>query len=93
MFTRSSFLQATSRRRDSVLIVSDILSCAAKGAGKCEIMYKVGLSSAQVNRYLFLLLKSELLVVSDNDRRSIYKTTAKGKSFLETFDALTKLLD
>lgn len=93
MLTHSSSYQAPNHRRDSILIVSDILSCAARGAGKCEIMYKVGLSSAQLNKYLILLLKSELLVASNGDKKSVYKTSDKGKSFLEAFETLTKLLD
>lgn len=56
-------------------------------------MYKVGLSSAQLNKYLILLLKSELLVASNGDKKSVYKTSDKGKSFLEAFETLTKLLD
>jgi predicted transcriptional regulator len=82
-----------SHRRDSVIIVSEILSCAIKGVGKCEMMYKVGLSSAQLKKYLLFLLKSELLAACDPDRKPSFKTTAKGKCFLETFDTITKLLD
>jgi predicted transcriptional regulator len=93
MLTHSSFYQAPNHRRDSILIVSDILSCATRGAGKCEIMYKVGLSSAQLNKYLVLLLKSELLIASNYDKKSLYKTSDKGKNFLETFETLAKLLD
>jgi predicted transcriptional regulator len=70
-----------------------MLSSAVKGAGKCEMMYKVHLSSAQINRYLTLLLKLELLAKSNQDERPTYKTTAKGKNFLETFDTIIKLLD
>lgn len=96
MFSRSSFLQTVNQRRDSICIVSEILSCAEKGAGKTEIIYKVGLSSAQINKYLLLLLKSELLTIYNHEKRtrtkSAYKTTAKGKSFLETFDTLTDYL-
>ena len=93
MFTRSSFLQTMSHRRDPAIIVQEILLFAVKGAGKSQMMYKVGLSSAQMNKYLLLLLKSELLAVCNHDKKPTYKTTAKGKSFLEAFDTITKLLD
>jgi predicted transcriptional regulator len=78
-------------RRDTIVILSQILSCAVNGAGKCQIIYKVGLSSAQTNKFLQLLLKSELLTTSDGTGKVEYRTTVKGKSFLETFDVLTKL--
>jgi predicted transcriptional regulator len=93
MFTPSSFLRAINQRRDPVIIVSEMLSCAVKGVGKCEMMYKVGLSSAQLKKYLLFLLRSELLAECDNDEKTMFKTTAKGRSFLETFDTLIKLLD
>jgi predicted transcriptional regulator len=82
-----------SHRRDPILIVSQMLTCAVRGIGKTEMMYKVGLSSAQANKYLALLLKSDLLAVRNRNEKSTYETTTKGKSFLETFDTLTKLLN
>jgi predicted transcriptional regulator len=81
------------RRRDSIIIVSEILSCAVKGVKKSEIMYKVGLSSAQLKKYVQFLLISQLLVVNNHDRRPTFETTAKGKSFLETLEIINKLLD
>jgi predicted transcriptional regulator len=80
-------------RRDPILIVSEMLSCAIRGVGKTEMMYKVGLSSAQANKYLALLLRSDLLAVRDNDEKLTYETTTKGKSFLDTFETFTKLLN
>jgi predicted transcriptional regulator len=93
MLTHSSFLQTMSQRRDPVIIMSEILSCAARGVRKSEMMYKVGLSSAQIKKYLLLLIDSELIAVYDHDEKATYKTTAKGKNFLETFDTITRLLD
>ena len=75
------------------MIVSQMLSSAVNGVGKSAMMYKVGLSSAQVNRYLELLLKLRLLTVCNENKRCTYKTTTKGKSFLETFDTIIKPLD
>jgi predicted transcriptional regulator len=84
-------MQTMNHRRDSILILSEILSYAVKGTGKCEVMYKVGLSSAQLNKYLRILIESQLLTVSNGQEKPEYKTTDKGKNFLETFDTLTKL--
>lgn len=91
MFAQSIFMQTMNHRRDTILILSEMLSCAIKGSGKCEMMNKVGLSTAQTNKYLQLLLKSELLTVSNGGQKLEYRTTVKGKSFLETFDTLTRL--
>jgi predicted transcriptional regulator len=93
MFTRSSFIELVSHRRDPIVIVTGILLCAVNGAGKTRIIYKVGLSSAQVDKYFPLLLRSELLVALGRNMKPLYKTTSKGKVFLETFDVLNRLLD
>ena len=70
-----------------------MLSYAAKGMCKTELMYKVGLSSAQVDRYIPVLVKSELLEVFKNSKKAIYRTTDKGRSFVDIFDTLVSLLD
>ncbi len=93
MFIKALFLQAKGNRRDRIAIISDMLLCAVEGTKKTEIMYKVGLSSAQLNKYVPTLVRSELLEILKQKNVTIYKTTAKGKSFLETFDVLIKLLD
>jgi predicted transcriptional regulator len=82
-----------SSRRDSVIIVSQILSCAVKGVRKGEMMCKVGLSSAQLKKYVLFLLKSELLAPCEDGQKPMFKTTVKGRSFLETFDMITRLLN
>jgi predicted transcriptional regulator len=93
MLTQSPFLQLRGNRRDKLLIMSVMLSYAAKGVGKTELMYKVGLSSAQLDKYIPALVRSELLEVSNHKKRALYKTTDKGRSFLDIFDTLVKLLD
>jgi predicted transcriptional regulator len=80
-------------RRDSVIIISDILLLAISGMRKTELMCKAGLSSEQLNKYLPKLSKSELLETSRTRRRIVYTTTEKGKNFLQTFEELAKLLD
>jgi predicted transcriptional regulator len=93
MFTISLLPQVKSNRRDYVLIVSDILSCAVRGAKKTELMCKAGLSSAQLDKYMMLLFKTEMLERQHHKERFVYKTTMKGRDFLETFGELAKLLD
>jgi predicted transcriptional regulator len=93
MQANRAFLQAKGNRRDKFVIISAMLSYAVEGVGKTELMYKVGLSSAQLERYLPILVRSELLEVSTGKKKPLYRTTDKGKSFLDTFDTLVKLLD
>lgn len=93
MLLKGLLLQSKSGRRDRISIISDMLLCAVEGTKKTEIMYKVGLSTAQLNKYVPTLVRSELLEILKQKSVTIYKTTAKGKSFLETFDTLIKLLD
>jgi len=93
MLTRTALVEAKGNRRDRLAIISAMLSYAAKGVGKTELMYKVGLSSAQLDKYIPVLMKSELIEVSNHTKKAIYRTTNKGKSFLGIFGALVKLLD
>jgi predicted transcriptional regulator len=93
MATHSPILHVRGNRRDRLVIISVILSYAAKGAGKTELMYKVGLSSAQLDKYIPALVRSELLEVSNHKKRALYKTTDKGRSFLDIFGTLVRLLD
>lgn len=93
MLLKGLLLQSKSGRRDRISIISDMLLCAVEGTSKTEIMYKVGLSTAQLNKYMHTLVKSELLETLKQKKMTIYRTTTKGKSFIEAFDTLIKLLD
>jgi predicted transcriptional regulator len=97
MLSRSLFPQLRGNgarfRRDSFIIISDILLLAISGMRKTELMCKAGLSSEQLNKYLPKLSRSELLETSREKRRFVYTTTEKGKNFLQAFEELAKLLD
>jgi predicted transcriptional regulator len=80
-------------RRDVFLIISDILELAVSGIRKTELMSKAGLSSEQLHKYMPMLARSELLETSRNERKIMYKTTEKGKNFLQTLEELEKMLD
>jgi len=93
MLIKGLLLQTKGSRRDRIALISDMLLCAVEGTSKTDIMCKVGLSTAQLNRYVPTLVKSELLETFKQKKVTIYKTTTKGKSFIEAFDTLIKLLD
>jgi predicted transcriptional regulator len=80
-------------RRDKLVLVSDMLQRAAKGVYKTELMYKVGLSSAQLEKYIPALVRSDLLEIQNHRSKPVYRTTNKGNSFLYIFDRLVKMLD
>ena len=84
--------RAKIKRRDRLAILSAILMLADKGIYKTGLMYRVGLSSEQIGKYIHLLVRSELLEVS-KDSKTVYKTTKKGKRYVEIFCSLVKLLD
>ena len=93
MLIKGLLLQTKGSRRDRIALISDMLLCAVEGTSKTDIMCKVGLSTAQLNRYVPMLVKSELLETFKKKKVTIYKTTTKGKSFIGAFDTLIKLLD
>jgi predicted transcriptional regulator len=86
-------LQAKGNRREGLVLWSAMLSRAAKGVCKTELMYKVGLSSAQFDKYIPVLVRSNLLEVFNHLRKVVYRTTEKGKNFVDIVDTLVKLLD
>lgn len=90
MFKESNPIRTN--RRDSILILSDILLHAIHGIRISDLMFRARLSSAQTNKYMLVLLKAELLETSFEKKRLLYRATAKGKSFLEKSNTLQKLM-
>lgn len=80
------------KRRDRFYIIADILKASRNGVPKTEIMYRAGLSFAQLTDYLSLLVRLGLVEVYRKNGRSIYKTTAKGIRFLKCYWEMRRLL-
>jgi predicted transcriptional regulator len=93
MLDQRLLLQTRGNKRDKLAILSDILSHATIGVCKTELMCKVGLSSAQMDKYMPVLVKAELLEVINHSKKAVYLTTNKGQSFLDVFGTLVSLLD
>jgi predicted transcriptional regulator len=85
--------QTNKNRRDRIVLFSAILSCADKGINKTELMYKVGLSSVQLDKYIPVLVGCGLLIVFNGGKRVIYVTTEKGRRFVDKYGILIKLLE
>ena len=82
----------TSKRRDKLSIIAEILEIAKDGTLKTQIMYKANLSFAQLNDYLKFMLKTNLLNKFRANGKDVYEATKKGIDFLERHLELTELL-
>ena len=61
---------------------------------KTHVMYKCNLNSKQVQDYIELLMKFELLERSDVLKgRNTYKTTDRGKRFIKAYAELFEIFD
>ena len=84
--------ETTSKRRDKLTIIAEILEIAKDGTLKTQIMYKANLSFAQLNEYLKFMLKIELIRKAVNRGKDVYVATAKGLDFLQRQSEITELL-
>jgi predicted transcriptional regulator len=73
----------TSKRRDKLCIIAEVLEIAKEGTLKTQIMYKANLSFAQLNDYLKFMLKIKLIEKLNNQGKDIYISTEKGLDFLQ----------
>ncbi len=85
-------VNSTARRRDKLFIIAEILEIAKDGTLKTQIMYRANLSFTQLNDYLSLMLKINLLEKNDENDREIYRATSKGMDFLGRYREITELL-
>ena len=84
--------ETTSKRRDKLRIIAEILEIAKNGTLKTQIMYKANLSFAQLNEYLKFMLKIKLMEKVDKRGKDVYVATAKGVDFLQRQSEITELL-
>jgi predicted transcriptional regulator len=76
--------------RSRTEIASQILDAASVGTTKTRIMYKAFLSYAQLKEYLEMLTVNGLLEYQASEE--IYRTTAKGRKFLELYSSMGELV-
>lgn len=74
--------------RSRLQIIADVLSVAADGAKKVQIMFKANLSYALLCRYLAEVVDAGLVRLEDDPNR--YRLTRKGREFLERFREYSK---
>ncbi len=89
----NSWKNDTSKRRDKLSIIAEILEIAKEGTLKTQIMYRANLSFAQLNDYLKFMLKANLLRKLHINGKYVYAATEKGNDFLQRHLELTELLE
>jgi len=82
----------SSKRRDKLYIMAEILEIARDGALKTQIMYRANLSFTQLNEYLGFMLEIDLLKKIRKNDKDIYKSTEKGLDFLQRYRQIAELL-
>ncbi len=75
-------------------IVYSILSVCLNGALKTHVMFRCNLNSKQLNFYIESLLAKGLLEKerAPPSAKVEYKTTQRGRNYLETYSALLQML-
>jgi predicted transcriptional regulator len=89
----SCITDPTSKRRDRLSIIAEIVEIAKDGTLKTQIMYKANLSFVQLTEYLEYMLKTRLIDKLDANRKDMYVATEKGLDFLQRHSELTELLN
>jgi predicted transcriptional regulator len=79
--------------RDRVAIVAEILDMAYGEVQKTNVMYKVGMSSLMLDRYLRLMMRAKLIDVTLTNDKMALKATDRGKEFLHYCHAIMDLLE
>jgi len=82
----------SSKRRDKLYIISEILEIAKDGVLKTQIMYRANLSFTQLNDYLKFMLRINLIEKNVENGKEVYKATEKGMDFLQRYREITELL-
>ncbi len=88
----NSWKNDSSKRRDKLSIIAEILEIAKEGTLKTQIMYRANLSFAQLNDYLKFMMKNGLLKKFHVNGKDVYSATEKGVDFLQRHFELTELL-
>ena len=89
---KSSAVQTLWERRDRLHIMAEIMEATKGSQLKTRIMYRANLSFKQVNDYLSFLTEMGFLRVHVEKSKKRYKTTAKGRLYIENYMEMSNLL-
>ena len=76
------FTDNKSKRRDKLVIMTEIVGICKNGSFTTHIMFKANLSFTQLKQYLASLLEQGLLEKVVCDGRYVYRSTNKGLEFM-----------
>jgi predicted transcriptional regulator len=82
----------SSKRRDKLYIIAEVLEIAKEGTLKTQVMYRANLSFTQLNEYLGFMLRIGLLERIDVNAKDVYRATEKGLDFLQRYREINELL-
>ena len=83
----------TSKRRDKLIIMAEIINIAKKGSSKTHIMFKANLSFSQLNLYISILANAGLLEKFSNNGKIVFQSTPKGMEFMKRQQQVIELLN
>jgi predicted transcriptional regulator len=78
--------------RGKIEIMADILTLSTVGIKKTHIMYRANLSYEQILYYLGELMGRNLLEQDTVEGTQVYRTTGKGREFLQHFANMAELI-
>ena len=93
MNTQNVTVRCRKPYRDRVAVIAEILEMARVGVQKTDIMYKVGMSSTMLNRYMWRMMNAKLVDTTLLNSKVILKATERGKEFLHHCREITELLE
>jgi predicted transcriptional regulator len=81
------------RNRSRLSLIANILYVADKGITRTHLIHKANLSHRMLESYLSYLLDKRLIEMgrSQNAERVYFKTTDRGRKYLQTYTALSEL--
>ena len=82
-----------SKRRDKLVIMTEIMGICKNGSFVTQIMFKANLSFAQLKQYLASLSELGLLEKLECNGRHIYRSTRKGQEFMKMQQEIINLLN
>jgi predicted transcriptional regulator len=90
-------MTTTSERKNNrgkIQIMGDVLALGTSGIKKTHIMYRANLSYEQVHLYLGELIAKRLIAQDVSSPDGImYRTTERGREFLQYYTRLTEFLE
>ena len=90
---KRKIIEVIKKRRDRALVALDILSILDEDEPRLKtyIMYKAGLSFAQLNEYLGFMLEKKYIAFYGGEHRGYYLRTQKGTKLLGCIKTLVRL--